>query len=129
MFVRIKKVGIACKIEIQYESCFSTALHKSYEPIMASVGGFVGVCMQIAEIASTFMTVGNLQKYTVLLQLVPGLLFSFFTFKDHFYLVKFGYYSRFGFYLRSGTNCGITVYKWTYENCCLEVATTNCRGL
>ena len=63
MFVRIKKVGIACKIEIQYESCFSTALHKSYEPIMASVGGFVGVCMQIAEIASTFMTVGNLQKY------------------------------------------------------------------
>ena len=62
MFVRIKKVGIACKIEIQYESCFSTALHKSYEPIMASVGGFGWVCMQIAEIASTLMTVGNLQN-------------------------------------------------------------------
>ena len=71
----------------------------------------------VHEIGFTFrlltMNVGifRLLKYrTSAIITWASILFS--TLKNHFHLVKFGYYSRFSFYLRSGTNCRITVCKY-----------------
>ena len=52
-------------------------------------------------------------QYTVKSLLVPRVLFFLSTFNGHFYLVKFGYNSRFGYYTRAGTNRSFTVLTYT----------------
>ena len=52
----------------------------------------------------------NVFKHTVFFQFVPAGTILHRHFYDHFYLVKFGYNSRFGYYSRAGTNWKITVF-------------------